>query len=97
MLIQSPYKVGDIVSIKLTSGEEMVATLESENDTELVLRKPFMLVAGNQGAGLAPFMFTVDADSKFTVRLNTIICIVKTAKDASDTYLQSTTGLTVVN
>ena len=97
MLIQSPYKVGDIVSIKLTSGEEMVATLESENDTELVLRKPFMLVAGDKGAGLAPFMFTVDADAKFTVRLNTIICIVKTAKDASDTYLQSTTGLTVVN
>ena len=97
MLIQTPYKVGDIVSVKLSSGEEMVATLESENSTDVVLRKPLMLVAGQQGAGLAPFMFTVDQDAKYTVKLNNIICIVKTAKDAASTYTQSTTGLTVVN
>jgi small nuclear ribonucleoprotein (snRNP)-like protein len=96
MIIQTPYKVGDIVSIKLSSGEEMVATLESENSTDVVLRKPLMLVAGQQGAGLAPFMFTVDQDAKYTVKLNNIICIVKTAKDAASTYTQSTTGLTVV-
>jgi len=97
MIIQTPYKVGDIVSIKLSSGEEMVATLESETKEHVILRKPLMLVAGQQGAGLAPFMFTVDQDAKYTVKLNSIICIVKTAKDAASTYTQSTTGLTVVN
>jgi len=96
MIIQTPYKVGDIVSIKLSSGEEMVATLESETKEHVILRKPLMLVAGQQGAGLAPFMFTVDQDAKYTVKLNSIICIVKTAKDATSTYTQSTTGLTVV-
>jgi len=96
MIIQTPYKVGDIVSVKLSSGEEMVATLESETSTDVILRKPLMLVAGQQGAGLAPFMFTVDQDAKYTVKLNNIICIVKTAKDATSTYTQSTTGLTVV-
>ena len=96
MIIQTPYKVGDIVSVKLSSGEEMVATLESETSTDVILRKPLMLVAGQQGAGLAPFMFTVDQDAKYTVKLNSIICIVKTAKDATSTYTQSTTGLTVV-
>ena len=96
MIIQTPYKVGDVVSIKLSSGEEMVATLESETKEHVILRKPLMLVAGQNGPGLAPFMFTVDQDARYTVKLNSIICIVKTAKDATSTYTQSTTGLTVV-
>ena len=98
MIIQTPYKVGDIVSIKLNSGEEMVATLEKEETNHVILRKPLMLVAGADGGmGLAPFMFTVDQESRYTVKLNSIICIVKTAKDAASTYTQSTTGLAVVN
>jgi energy-converting hydrogenase Eha subunit H len=98
MIIETPYKVGDIVSIKLTSGEEMVATLEKENKEDVILKKPLMLVAGKGGeAGLAPFMFTVDNNAKFTVKLNSIICIVKTAKDAANTYTQSTTSLAVLN
>ena len=59
MLIEAPYKVGDTVSIKLSSGEEMVCRLEEENDTHVVVKQPMMLVAGKNGAGLAPFMFTV--------------------------------------
>ena len=37
-----------------------------------------MLVVGENGAGLAPFMFTVDSDAKIRLLLTT--CIVKTAK-----------------
>lgn len=96
MIIEAPYKTGDVVSIKLTSGEEMVARLQEETPTHLILKKPLMLVAGQNGAGLAPFMFTVDADAKFKIQLNTVICIVKTVKDAADMYLQATTGLTTV-
>lgn len=93
MLITAPYKVGDIVSIKLSSGEEMVARLEEQKPDEIIVRKPLMLVAGQNGAGLAPFMFTVDPESKFTLKINNIICIVKTVKDAGDMYIQATTGI----
>lgn len=97
MIIQTPYKVGDAVSIKLTSGEEMVARLEEETSTHIIAHKPLMLVAGPDGGmGLAPFMFTVDQNTKFKVSLNNIICIVKTAKDAADMYTQATTGIQTV-
>lgn len=96
MIIQTPYKVGDVVSIKLTSGEEMVARLDEEKTDYVLAHKPLMLVAGQNGPGLAPFMFTVEVDSKFKIRLNNIICIVKTAKDAADMYTQATTGLKLV-
>ena len=39
MIIETPYKVGDTVSIKLSSGEEMVARLEEEKDDHIVIKK----------------------------------------------------------
>lgn len=93
MIIQVPYKNGDTVSIKLSSGEEMIARLEDESDKYITVRKPLMLVAGQNGPGLAPFMFTVEQDSQIRLLLNNIICVVKTAKDTSDMYIKSTTGI----
>lgn len=93
MIIEIPYKVGDTVSIKLSSGEEMVAHLEAEDATHITVKKPLMLMATEQGMGLAPFMFTVNPDAKIKLKLNSIICIVKSAKDASDMYIQQTTGI----
>ena len=45
MLIQTPAKKGDTISIKLSSGEEMVARLESQDTNQLVVHKPLMLTA----------------------------------------------------
>ena len=46
---------------------------------------------------LAPYMFTVSPDTKIKLKINSIICIVKSAKDASDMYIKQSTGLTVAN
>ena len=40
MLLEVPYKKGDTVSIKLISGEEVVARIEEINDTSFKLHKP---------------------------------------------------------
>ena len=97
MLIEAPYKVGDTVSIKLSSGEEMVARLEEETESKVVVYKPLMLVAQQQGMGLAPYMFTVKHDNKFYLNARNIICIAKTEKEMASKYIESTTGITVVN
>ena len=57
MLIDIPYKVGDTVSLKLISGEEIVARLENEQSANYTLKKPMVLIAQEKGLGLAPFMF----------------------------------------
>jgi len=95
MLIETPYKNGDTVSIKLTSGEEIVARLEQESDTEFVLHKPMALVAGQQGLGMAPFMFSVSPDAKFHLRVQAVSCLAKTEKELASQYTQQTTGLAV--
>lgn len=93
MLIETPYKVGETVSLKLTSGEEVVARLEEEKDASFILHKPLMVTATQQGLGLAPFMFTIGPDANVKVSTSKIVCIVKTQEAMSKQYIQSTTGI----
>lgn len=93
MLIQVPYKEGDVVSIKLSSGEEMIANLVKESSDAVTITKPLMLVAGEKGMGLAPYMFTISLDAKIDLKLNNVICIVKTAEDAARMYTSQTSSI----
>ena len=95
MLIETPYTNGDVVSIKLSSGEEMIARLDSENDTNVIVSKPYILIAAQNGMALAPYMFTVTPDTKIKLKINNIICVVKSAKDASDMYIKQSTGIAI--
>jgi hypothetical protein len=93
MLIETPYKVGDTVSFKLSSGEEIVARLEEEGNNTYTLRKPLVLIAGQQGLGLAPFMFSVSPDSKFILQAHSINCIAKTEAEIGKQYTAQTSGI----
>lgn len=95
MLLDLGYKEGDTVSLKLTSGEEIVARLDKEDTSTVTLKKPLMITATQQGLGLAPFMFTVSPDSKFKLNNSNVLCIVKTDDDMAKQYTQNTTGLAV--
>jgi hypothetical protein len=95
MLIEVPYKEGDTISLKLSSGEEIVARLDKEESGTYTLSKPMVLVAQQQGLGLAPFMFSVSPDAKFALQASSVSCIAKTEKEIAMQYMQTTTGLTV--
>jgi len=93
LIIEVPYKDGDVISLKLASGEEMVARLDKENTDTLVLSKPSMLIATEGGMGMAPFMFTSSMDAKYIMRLNGVICIVKTEEETAKMYSEKTSGI----
>lgn len=93
MLLEIPYKQGDIVSFKMTSGEEIIGRLESESDNFYDLRKPMVLIAGQQGLGLAPFMFSVSPDAKFRLSSKSVSCVAKTENDIAKQYTTQTTGI----
>tara|TARA_B110001454_G_scaffold162582_1_gene152129 strand:- start:183 stop:488 length:306 start_codon:yes stop_codon:yes gene_type:complete len=97
MLIEEHYKVGDVVSIKLSSGEEMIARLDQESGDEVTVVKPYILVAAQKGVALAPYMFTVNPDAKIKLKINNVICIVKSAKDAEDMYIKQSTGIAIAS
>ena len=96
MLIELPYKEGDTVSVKLGSGEELISRLEKEDASSVVLSKPMMVVANQQGLGLAPFMFTINSDAKIKINTTNVLCIVKTEESMAKQYISSTSGIAVV-
>ena len=93
MLIETPYKAGDIVSLKIASGEEVIGKLHEESPVKITIENPLMVIANQQGLGLAPFMFTIGQDRKVPLNANSILCIVKSDDDTAKQYIQSTTGI----
>jgi len=93
MLIDIPYKNGDVVSIKLTSGEEMIGRLVEEKSDKVIIEKPRMITMMEQGLGLGPFMFSVGVDQKAVINMHTVTCITKTHVDFSKQYTEGTTGI----
>ena len=96
MLIETPYKVGDNVSFKLSSGEEIIGRLEAEDAKGYTLNKPMVLIAQQQGLGLAPFMFSVSPDSKFVLQASAVSCVAKTETEISKQYTSQTSGIALV-
>ena len=93
MLIEIPYKVGDNVSFKLNSGEEIIGRLEAEDAKSFTVRKPMVLIAQQQGLGLAPFMFSVSPDGKFVLQATSVSCVAKTEAEIGKQYTAQTSGI----
>jgi hypothetical protein len=93
MLINKGITPGEIVTIKTTAGEEIVAKLVEENPMGITVSKPLVLTAGQKGIALVPFLFTTDPDANITISKGTVMVLAPTVKDAADTYIQNTTGI----
>jgi hypothetical protein len=92
MLIKKPVAQGDIVSIKLSNGEEIIARMEEDAADYVRLSKPKSVTLGAQGLGMIPFMFLADDDT-ISIKQQHILVIAPSKKDAADQYLQGTTGI----
>jgi len=95
MLLEVNYKKNDVISIKLTSGEEVIGRFAEETETHISIEKPMALQIGPQGVGISQFMFTMDINN--TIKLDKSHCIVigKTIKPMADQYIQGTTGISM--
>lgn len=98
MLLQkSKFDSGDIVSLKLISGEEIVGKFVSEDMMEFVLTKVVMLAMTQKGVGMAPYMVTVDPDREYAINKQAIIMKAPTDKEIADQYTYQTTGIQPVS
>lgn len=93
MLISKPIEQGSIVTIKLTSGEELVARLNNELEDQYELSKPVVLTMSPQGIAMVPYLITVSPTQDVRLAKNVVTVIASTDKAAADQYLQGTTGI----
>ena len=96
MLIDKGVAVGEVITLKLTSGEELVAKLVQETDTYYKLSHPQVIGHGPKGPGLMPYLFTVNPEKEIKLLKSTVTVAEATDKQFADQYIQSTTSISLV-
>lgn len=97
-MLLNNIKPMDVVSIKLTSSEEVVGILLEKNDKTIKLRKPLALGLTQQGPSLTPFFLTSDVmkeNTEIEFNANTVMAMIKTQSDFANAYTQATSGITI--
>jgi len=92
MLLQKPMLPGDVVSIKLINGDEIIARLEKDDPSGITIDRPLALTMSGNGLGMIPWIFLGDKNT-VTLKPEHVFVMVPSKKDAADQYVQGTTGI----
>jgi hypothetical protein len=93
MLIDKGVSPGEVVTLKLTSGEELVAKLVEETLSYYKLARPMVIGMGERGPGLMPYLFTVHPEKEVKLLKTTVTVVEATDKQFADQFLQQISGI----
>jgi hypothetical protein len=93
MLVSRSYQEGDIVSFKLTTGDEIVARVASSDSDSFEISKPCTVMPSPQGMGLIQSLFTADADVNVRLQKQHIIMHAPSIDAMQKHYIKTTTGI----
>jgi hypothetical protein len=93
MLIDKGVSAGEVITLKLTSGEEIVAKLAEETPTHYKLNRPMVIGMGERGPGLMPYLFTVNPEKEVKLLKTTVTVVEATDEVFAKQFVQSTTGI----
>jgi len=96
MLIDRGVCEGEVITFKLTSGEELVAKLVEDGAAYYKLSRPMVIGMGQKGPGLMPYLFTVHPDKDVKLNKSVVAMAEATDKQFADQFIQSTTGIQLV-
>ena len=69
------YKDGDLITLKLASGEEVISKFKSADDTFISIEKALVLMQGPQGLAMGTFFSTARQKEPITVAKQNITAI----------------------
>jgi hypothetical protein len=92
MLINKGFSAGDVVSIKLINGDEIISKFEKEDTDTITISRPLALTMNGQGLGMIPWVF-LGKDSSVTISKTNTFFVVESKGEAAKQYLEGTTGI----
>jgi len=93
MFISKGFAEGEVVTLKLTSGEELVAKLVEDGPLHYKLKNPQVIGMGPKGPGLMPYLFTVSPDKEIKLQKSTVTVAEPTDEQFAKQFIESTTGI----
>lgn len=85
--------INEVVTIKLSSGEELITKIISVDGNEVEISDPLSVAPNHQGMGLVPSIFTADQDKNVRLNTNMITMYCETADPVRIKYIEATTGI----
>jgi hypothetical protein len=86
-------KLEEVYTLKLNSGEELIAKVKGIEGNELIVAEPVSIAPGPQGMGLVPSMFTADPKGEYRLNTNSISIYAVTDASVKNKYVEATTGI----
>jgi hypothetical protein len=93
MLIDRGVTAGEVITLKLTSGEELVARLVEEGNDFYKLSKPSVIGMSPKGPALMPYLFTASPEKDIKLSKTAVAVVTASDKEFADQYMQGTTGI----
>jgi hypothetical protein len=93
MLKEKTYNSGDIVTVYLQTGQEILGKFVSEDDSSTIIKKPLTVAIGPNGAAFQTFTVTGDSENEVSFKTGKIISVLKTNDATSTSYIEATSGL----
>lgn len=94
MLMEKTYNPSDVVTFKLTSGEEVIARINEDRANEYALNKPMALINTPQGGlGMMPIPISSDPANLVMLNKHAVAFHAKCEQSLSSQYLEKTTGI----
>ena len=94
MLIDAGFKANDIIAMRITGGDEVIAKFLSQDDKTIKVSKPLALTMTQQGIGMTQYLMMADMTREFVFNKSSVVTMQKANKAAADNYIQGTTGIT---
>ena len=95
-MLSEKVDANKVMSLKLITGEEIIARIAEETQTTYKLTKPLCMIATPQGGfGLAPAVFSIPPTDSVMLNKSAVAIYGATDSDIANQYLAKTTGITL--
>jgi len=96
MLVENSKWEGQTCTLKLITGEEIVAKVVSETTDHYNVDRPCNVMPGQQGIGLIQALLTADPHTSASIQKDHVVMIAECIDQIETHYIKTTTGLEIV-
>jgi hypothetical protein len=86
-------ETGEIMLIRLDSGDELLARIKLMTQDEIILEKPLKVVILNGNVGMMDYSVTSDTEKGYIIMMKHIIGYAYPSTSAQQHYMQHATGI----
>ena len=97
MLVETRKK-GDVVTLKLTTSEELIGSYQEDDADAYTIDRPFMIAMSQQGIILMPWLHAVDMQSSKSVKIDKkhIVAVAEPVASIAKEYSSQMSGIKLV-